>query len=200
MKILHTGLDDGDENDPRKPHPKGGGDPEADAGKEELTKPGSDIWHTKGSDPHMFAESVFMASFVVTSATAAAIMTGWAENHTSRVSIMKYLVVSMPNGLSTKIATDLVQTLLPDSMQRPSHTAFAIAFALYFFTTVLYSWRQHEGTCQGQIIAIAIIVTIGLSLKMGLPLQSIVLSLGPWILIFALLVSRVLDVVVWRYQ
>lgn len=99
-----------------------------------------------------------------------------------------------------KIATDPVKTLLPDSMQRPSHTAFTIAFTLYFLTAVLYSWRQHEATCQGQIIAIAVIATIGQGLKMGLPVQSIVLSLGSWILTIALLLSRGLDVVVWRYQ
>lgn len=185
----------------RRPHPKGGGDPEAEAGKHNITETGSEIWHTNGDVRYVLAEFVLMAGFVVTSATTAAIMTGWAENHTRRVTIMKYLVVSMPERFpSTKVPTDSVQTLLPGYMQRPSHTTFAIAFTLYFLTTVLYSCRQHEGTCQGQTIAMAMITTIGLGLKMCLPLQSIVLSLGSWILIIALLLSRGLEVLVWRYQ
>ncbi|KAF1345080.1 hypothetical protein BDV97DRAFT_401698 [Delphinella strobiligena] len=191
MAILHTELSENlhpESNivpaaEARKPRAKGGGDPEAEAGRDELTESDSAVGHTNGSVRYVLAESLFMASFVVTSTTNAAIVTSWAEDHTRRVFIIKYLV-----------------TLLPDFMQHPSHTTFAIAFTLYFLTTVFYSWRQHEGTCQGQMIAIALIVTIGLGLKMGLSLQSIVLSLGSWILIIALLLSRGLDVVVWCYQ
>lgn len=80
----------------RTPHSKGGGDPEADAGKYDLIETGSDVWH-ECTVRYVLAESLSMASFVVTSATTAAIMTGWVENHSRRVTI-KCLVVSMPRG------------------------------------------------------------------------------------------------------
>lgn len=78
---------------------------------------------------------------------------------------------------------------MPRFILRPSHSEFAAAVGLYFFSTTWYSHRLGNERFRELLLAVMSLLGVSVGIALGLDIQSIMLFVISWTIVIALLTS-----------